>query len=371
MTKRKAPTSMQDLRQNNYNIILLAIEEAAYGISRTQISQETKLSTASVTLICDDLLKRGIITEVESAFSLKGRKPILLKISPAFGIVGALIIDATHKASLAFATMDYRILSRQQISFVSMEHLIEQTNSILARQGGPILGLGIAISQEYSVEENWSYPVHGIQPEQLMDAIRGDSPIAIQWMEHDRMCLESYLRFFQKAPCVNPLYLHFDDSISATAYNGSGGDLGHITFQYHDGKDCYCGKQGCARRYCAPSILVDFLRQADSDPYLDEKISSYADAILALCDSAARIYGADQLILGGEIAYFNELLNPLFAKKMTESDNILLHNLKLKITDHQDILELKGTFRLAGRAVLDQFHWYSPRSGSCGKKEEK
>ena len=367
MRTTSAPTSMQDLRQHNYHTVLLAIEEASCGISRTQLSQKTSLSPASITLICEDLLQKGIVTEVESAFALTGRKPKLLKIAPSGGMAAALIIDSTHKASLAFSNMDYQLLFRKQISFSSEEDLIRQAVTSLSRQEGPLMGLGIAISQEYSWEENCSRAVHGIDPDKMAEAFRKALPLTVEWIDHDRMCLESYLHFFQKIPCENPVYLQFDDSISAAALSGAGGDLGHITFGYDGDKSCYCGKTGCARRYCSPGILVGYLRKADSDPHLSDKIDSYADALLALCDSAARIYGSDCLVFGGEMTYFSELLNPILARKMAESDNPLLHRLILEITDQQDILELKGTLRLAVRSILRRYHWETARTS--GSKE--
>lgn len=349
MKQKSSPTSMRDLRLNNHRLVLKKIEEAR-RISRTELARATALSPASVTLICDTLRQKGLIQEVSSGFSLSGRKPVFLEINKNAGVVASLLIDGTHTCSFCISNLDYCLLLRRKLTFRDLDDLLDQTEYCMGYASQPVLGMAVSLEWEYNWESNCSQPVHGFSVSQLEQQMAQRFNIPVQVMEHNLICLQAYQFFFQSASFVNPVYLHFDDSISVATLSSTGGtwgDMGHITFSYHNPKVCYCGKVGCARMYCSPAILVSHLRRADGSPEIHRHVAEYADALLMLCDSAARLYSADCLILGGEIAYLSELLNPVLAQKLNETENSLLKNLTIEIADNQDALELKGTCRLA------------------------
>ncbi len=368
MKQPTSPTSMQGLRLNNHRLVLKKIEEAR-RISRTELARATALSPASVTMICDTLRQKGLIREIASNFSLSGRRPVFLEINKNAGVVVSLLIDSTHTCSFCISNLDYCLLLRRKITFRDMDDLLDQMEYCMGYTTQPVLGMAVSLEWEYNWETNGSQPVHNLSARQLEQLLEQRFSIPVQVMEHNLICLKAYQFFFQSASFINPVYLHFDDSISVATLSsngGSWGDMGHITFSYHNPKVCYCGKVGCARMYCSPAILVSHLRRADGSPEIHHHVASYADALLMLCDSAARLYSADCLILGGEIAYLSELLNPVLAQKLRETENALLQNLTIEIADNQDALELKGTCRLAAVNAFEKMHFNAERGNSRG-----
>ena len=106
--------------------------------------------------------------------------------------------------------------------------------------------------------------------------------------------------------------------------NQKAGEFGHIIL-VPGGKQCYCGKRGCADVYCAASALTDdtsqtleqFMQQLEERKESAQQVwQEYLEYLAVLISNLRMAYDMD-IILGGEVGgYLSDYMIPLEEKVM-------------------------------------------------------
>lgn len=137
---------------NRSTVLSLIVNQKA--ISRAEISNITKLSKSTVSLIVDELLNENIIREMGegNSTSLGGRKPIDLVFNPLAGYIAGIDIGA-YKTVCVLTDLSGKILSKELIQTDNakdksyIEYIIETMKNMIQKLDlqNKLIGMGIGI----------------------------------------------------------------------------------------------------------------------------------------------------------------------------------------------------------------------------------
>lgn len=239
-------------------------------VSRTKISKETKLGLSTVTKIVDDLLSEGYLYESGEASSTGGRRPILLHFNNKLGYSVAVKIEQDCLL-LALTDLSAMIIKDKQVSFprgemaeAVIQLLIQSTNQLLNEAAisiDNVYGIGVAVSGLVNSEKGivitspllgWkNTPVKAILEDVYDTSIYIDNDVnayAVAEMNTGKgKDLTNFIGLsigagIGAAIVINKKLYH--------GKFGGAGELGH-TVVVHNGKNCYCGQQGCLEMYAS------------------------------------------------------------------------------------------------------------------------
>lgn len=114
----------------------------------------------------------------------------------------------------------------------------------------------------------------------------------------------------------NAIYLSLNNTLGgAICMNGKlftgqerkAGEFGHMLL-FPNGKECYCGKKGCADAYCAASVLMqegdehleDFMQRIGKEEAADRVWDEYMENLAILISNLRMAFDTD-IILGGDV----------------------------------------------------------------------
>ncbi len=327
--------TVRDLRRVNRALVLRCIYFSA-PISRLAISRHSDLSPATVTIIVNDLLAKGIIVEAGSEDSAGGRPRQLLSINGAYGYFVGVDTGETH---LQVELFD---LALRACAVVRVPMLPGNTTpqQVVAALGTTIDRLlaeqGVARARVVSV---------GVGVPGLVDPETGVSIFAPNWGWHNvhlaalltaRLGLPVHLDNGAKAIALAEMWFGAGRQMDSLAvlligtgvgagiitngslYRGatnSAGEWGHTTLELL-GRPCRCGSRGCLEAYIgAPAIIA---RLSESDPHspliqADDQTATIAAVIAAARagdPTATAILSSATHYLGAGIANLINLVNP-------------------------------------------------------------
>lgn len=260
----------QSVKQYNRNRVFRFIA-AKKRVSKQEIAAKLGLSLPTTTQNLNSLKEEGLITENGTFDSQVGRKARAISIVPDFRVAVGLDITP-HHISLVLADLNGNIIdhlrkgftiSPEETSYLALRDDIEafiEKNHIRPEQ---ILGMGISIP--------------GIIAFDHMTIVEADTlPVP----KHFCRIMQEYFSFpcriLNDASCAGVaefwrndyenqtiVYLLLSNTVGgAILFNGApyvgmnnrSAEFGHMTI-VPDGKQCYCGKYGCAEAYCSALVL--------------------------------------------------------------------------------------------------------------------
>ena len=193
-----------------------------------------------------------------------------------------------------------------------------------------ILGIGIAIPGIIDQKEKMVIKSHALQVENyslrfLEQAL--DAPVYFENDANSAMLAEDTQRY------QNAIYLSLNHTLGGAfcidgklfrGQNQKAGEFGHMII-VPGGRECYCGKAGCADAYCAASALTDetcqtleqFMKSLENKETKAEDLwQEYLKNLAILISNLRMAYDMD-IILGGEVGgYLTEYMIPLGEKVM-------------------------------------------------------
>jgi len=170
------------------------------GISRVQIAGKLGLDKSTVTLIVGDLLRRGIVKEIDGgkATARRGRRPVSLAINKEYGAVIGLELQSRAYRAVALNLNGEVIHAEQGKVKISAETLVpcfgeiaERLQATLTDRDVPILGIGVGLSGIVNFHEGLIYhsiPLNLHEPLAFCDEVSQTVDVPV-FIDNDANCI--------------------------------------------------------------------------------------------------------------------------------------------------------------------------------------
>ena len=305
--------------------------------SKVELSKDLNISMPTVLSNVKELLAGGIVIETGEYESTGGRKAKKISINPAYRYAVGIRITAKH-IGFVLVNMKYEIEKYERIrlefstntSYYSKirEELEAFLKDVENRER--ILGIGISIPGIVNLENRMLVKSHALQLENyslnFLEQVFS-LPVYFENDANAAMRAEDLNRY------KNALYLSLNNTLGGAfcidgklilGENQKAGEFGHLIL-VPGGKQCYCGKRGCADVYCAASALTDdtsqtleqFMQQLEERKESAQQVwQEYLEYLAVLISNLRMAYDMD-IILGGEVGgYLSDYMIPLEEKVM-------------------------------------------------------
>lgn len=279
-------------KQHNRGLILQLVATGRCS-SRIELSRKTRLTKMTVSNIIAEFLERGLIIECEEELTeVRGRNPIILKISPqAPKVVGLLIFRDRFEVVLSDMTLN--VIKRDLIYFndlnedLLLEYSYKLIDKMLAFEKN-ILGIGVStigpvdIRNEIILSPPRFHGVHNINIGKLLRE-RYHYPV---FVDHDNNSAALAEKLFGIGKNVQDfIFLGISNGIGSGIisngevfhnHNGYAPEIGHVSID-RNGERCVCGNRGCLEQYASTYIVLDKLKKETGKDITFKKFCSLSD----------------------------------------------------------------------------------------------
>ena len=319
------PRNADYTKEYNRKAVLRILRHNA--MSRAELARTTGLTRAATSLIVEELLKLGIVTELAPQSVGWGRSATPLALRP--DCYYALALDLARKGcSVGLCDMAGNLLQQRKIPNQDnlVAAIIAELKAILeTAERDKILGIGISSPGPLDCEngrilnpprfESW----HGVEISQLLSEAL-DMPA---YLEHDVCALA--LHQLEMGQSRNFMLVFVDIGIGAAIVSDGKllgnsryftGELGHTTIRF-DGRLCECGNRGCLETYASiPALLEgsefsnwdDLIDHVGKNPEARHLLEQEAVYLSAGLINLLNLIPVDTIDLAGDICYRFELL---------------------------------------------------------------
>ena len=301
--------------------------KAVLGILRHNAMSRAELTRAATSLIVEELMNLGIVSELTPQSVGRGRSatPIALRDDCYY----ALAVDLSRTGcSVGLCDIAGNLLRSQKIPEQNnlVEAMITELKTMLENvERSKVLGIGISSPGPLDCPngrilnpprfERW----HGVEISRILSEAL-DMPA---WLERDVCALA--LHQLKMGQSENFMMLFVGAGIGAAIMSGgkllgsSGsftGELGHTTIRF-DGRLCKCGNRGCLETYASiPALLGeteysgwnDLIDHVDKNPNAKHLLDQEAVYLSAGLTNLLNLIPVDTIYLAGDICYRHELL---------------------------------------------------------------
>lgn len=329
-------------RKYNRNLFLrlLRIE----SMSQAEIARRMGLTRAAISLITDELIHEGFITQTEASASGRGRPPVSLSLVPdAAYAVGIYLNRDGCNAGLIDICGNVCVKERVQLEKTSDKlSAIESTVCRLLDESGisakKLAGIGISAPGPLDGENGviLNPPRFDIWHNMsICSELQARLNIPV-YLENNASSLAQF--HYGKKELHNSenfLLLLVDSGVGSGIISGGKllkgvgyftSEIGHTSINYN-GKRCVCGNIGCLEAYASiPALLADtpFRQWKELINKLPENNSAFDLINLELNYLAAgiintsNIISIDTVVLAGDIAYGTDHTAPILEEKLME-----------------------------------------------------
>ena len=247
--------------------------------SRPQLADESRLSRATIAVVTEDMIRKGLVCEVGAGDSRGGRPPILLRQNESAAYtIGASLYD--YRWHVVATDLAGAVIDREWVD-------IGATDAETAVTG---LGDGIERLRE-RLDPQRMLPLIGVGSPGLVDVSSGivksatdlgwrDVPIGERITERTGLpcavvnrskagALAAYWHIARRA-VDHLIFISIGTGVSAgivqqgrlfLGANSSAGELGHVTI-LPDGPRCECGNRGCLQELISERAIASSARAA-------------------------------------------------------------------------------------------------------------
>ena len=302
--------------------------------SKVELSRNLNLSMPTVLSNVNELLASGIVVEMGEYESTGGRKAKMISINPAYRYAVGIRITAKHVGFvLVNLKSEIEKYERIRLEFSTeasyYSRLREELHHFLAdvENQDKILGIGISVPGIIKPGDGILIKSHALQLENYSLGFLEQTfslPVYFVNDANAAMMAEDLDRY------KNALYLSLNNTLGGAfcidgkliqGENQKAGEFGHMIL-VPEGRQCYCGKLGCADAYCAASALTNETYQTLEqfmkclEKREEEIWQEYLKNLAILISNLRMAYDMD-IILGGEVGgYLSEYMIPLGQKVM-------------------------------------------------------
>ncbi|WP_322799215.1 ROK family transcriptional regulator [Thermoflexus sp.] len=349
-----------------------------YGpLTRNQLSQLTGLAIPTVSRITAELIKAGLVQELNSVESQRGRRPTLIAINPECGYIIGVDLGGTKLITLAI-NLEARVVARHETllgpSMKGLEAirqlLIQSIERVIAKSGklrDQFIGVGAGLpgSIDHSsgrIIEASNLGIRNWPVREELEAALG-LPVRIENDANAAALGELFFgagRFQRNLAFVslgtgiglglilNEVVFHGD--------LGQAGEFGHIPL-VRDGPMCTCGNRGCLEALAGGWALPERYEEAKGQEPTSPESPRSAMEIFRLARSgdpiAQHVIAQAAEYLGMGIASLLNLLSlrlVVFGGGMIEGNPTFLQAIRKAAVRHL-IPELRGQVRMVPSAL--------------------
>ncbi len=346
------PRNAEYTKQYNQKLFLRLLHREP--MSRADLARKIGLTRASASIIADELLKDGWITETRLLPGTKsGRPPVALSIAKdACYAVGVFLNRDGCSAGVVSFSGDVICKARFKLTdetdkltslCSSLEKLIEASGVDRKK----IIGVGISAPGPLDAQNGiiLNPPRFNLWHNTDMAKAVSQALNLPVYMENDASSIARFnLGKSEAHGSENYLLLLVDSGIgsgiilSGKLFHGKNsftGELGHTTIQLN-GKVCECGNRGCLEAYAAIHNILDGSRFSSWEDVMNERhISEDAKAIFdreieylsAGITNLANLMGIDTVLIAGDLKYDGESASEMLEKAVNA--RILHHPIKV------------------------------------------
>lgn len=335
-------------KATKYNILNYML---IYGdTSKVELAKQLNLSMPTVLSNVNELIETGLVTEKGELESTGGRKAVLIGLKNDYRY--AIGVDITaHHLGIVLVDLGGEVLKQERIrmkfdaELSYYAQLAEELKKIYEPRidSSKILGVGISLPGIINQKEKLLVKSHALNLEnyslKLIEQILA-MPVYYENDANAAMLAENPQRL------KNSIYLSLNNTLGGavcidgalfTGQNRRAGEFGHMVL-IPNGKECYCGKRGCADAYCAASVLTqrgknrleEFMESIQTDAKANAAWEEYLENLAILISNLRMSYDTD-IILGGEVGgylpdYMVELGKKIFKYNLFDDDLSYLKN---------------------------------------------
>ncbi|MER5789271.1 ROK family transcriptional regulator [Streptomyces sp. NPDC001980] len=373
---------------------VLGLVVSGAATNRAEIARRSGLARSTVGQQVDHLVGTGILEEVESRRSVRGRPPRVLEISPQAGTVAVVDVD-TAESQVAIADLSRRVIARDTVAIPigsgpqpvldavtgKLQELLEKHRRDPARVREVVVGLPgpVDFQQGCSVQPTgmpgWDgYPVAEHLRGRFGAPVVVDNDVNLMALgEVAQAGMESPLLCIKIAGGIGSGLITASGDVYRGA-DGAAGDIGHIRAPGGGNVLCGCGNVGCVGAIASHRAVLRGLgipestdedplygtrelarRIADSDPTALHAVRQAATEIGEVVAMLVHMFNPRTLVLSGPLSELrDDLVSAVRAAVYQRA--LPLATRKLTITATQ----LKGTSGLHGGIALATQDVFSP-----------
>lgn len=372
--------NLTDIKETNSSRVISLILNQE-NITRSEISDITQLTLASISKITKKLIDYQLIYESKYVKGKSGRRAIGLAFNYNHSyILGVKISRGYYEISL------FNLQCELQESF-KYDYVLDDAElfiPILARNiknfiknRSDIILISFAVPGPFNhktgrieLMTEHTYLDH-VNIYGLSDYI--DVPI-IANQDANAACLAA--AGYYKLEEDTLAFYYLDKGVGAgitSSYElikgnlGTAGEIGHISIDYN-GKDCSCGNKGCLELYCSTLSAIHeineryrtnfndidcFFSQAQNEPYFNETINRLAEYISIGALNIINAYNPSIIVFGGEMMKGVEYLEePVLHTLKKHAVKNIYSETNLIFSDHSYDFVLYGTAYIGVDYVL-------------------
>jgi predicted NBD/HSP70 family sugar kinase len=263
-------------KKNNISQILHLVNQMG-SISKKDIAAELGLTPAALTLICGDLLEKGILVETgerEGGKSHVGRKKVLLDIDPEYGYVVGINIDS---ANTVIAICDIKgKLREKKVLRTEKEMGPEEFLQYVAREAlelserleipkDRLLGIGVGVPGVVDKKQGISIRAYGVwgEPVEVRHILENVTGLEVL-VENNVNAFATAEILFGNGREYNDFFLiKWGPGVGSAIIcggnlyeteNARAAEFGHVIVD-PGGSKCVCGKCGCLETIVSAKAL--------------------------------------------------------------------------------------------------------------------
>ncbi len=288
--------------------------------TKTDLAKQLNISMPTVLSNINELMEKGLVVEAGEMESTGGRKARKISLNENYYYAVGVNITA-HHISMVLINLGGRIVREQRIRFdfrpdVSYcRELAEQIQDFYQKESvdDKILGIGISLPGIVDEREHILTKSHALGLENYSLKMIEQLLAFPVYFENDA---NAAMLAENPKQLGSVVYLSLNNTLGGAVcvdgrlflgQNRKAGEFGHMVL-VPGGKQCYCGKCGCADAYCAASVLTKggeygldaFMQSLGKETEADKLWEEYLDHLAMLVSNVRMVFDMD-IILGGEV----------------------------------------------------------------------
>lgn len=282
--------NLENVKLSNRSSILKLLNDCG-AMSRKDIAIRLKLTPATVTLICTELISAGILCEKGEVEEERraGRKKILIDINYQYSYVLSISIEAA-KTFIAISNLKGKKLGGKQLTTDGtiapekfLKKVADESKALMWENGiakDGVLGIGVSVPGPVKRSTGVSQHAYRIWNEAVpvgeLIGRQMDLPTIVE--NNVKAFAEGELIYGNGKEWENLLFIKWGPGVGSAiiihgrlydSQNSKTAEIGHYIVE-KDGKQCRCGRRGCLETKVATHAIASRIRETCTEETMPE-----------------------------------------------------------------------------------------------------